>query len=168
MKIPVIYLHKRDFNYKSNKGLAEKQVRAHYKSKGYEVFRGSYISFQSKELREFHADKLLRFENAIKEKIGQEGLIELSVFCNKNAGLPDFAVKKDEEFFFVEVKLENEQIKTNQIDTIKFIKKLGLNVIIVRFSSNIKIFEKELDLETRKSINKSYIPKLKLKWKKKK
>lgn len=164
MKIPVIYLHKRDFNYKTNKGLAERQVKAHYKSKGYEVFRGSYISFQGTELREYHSEKIQRLENAIKEKIGLDGLIELSVFCNKNAGLPDFAVKKGEEFFFVEVKLENEQIKSHQIETIKFIIQLGLKVIIVRLSSNKNIYEKELDLETRKSMKKSYITKLKLKW----
>ena len=165
MGIEVHYIHKRDYNYKTNKGLSEKLARNYFKKQGFEVWRGSFLHFiDNNEYFSYHRDKYDALVQEIRQRIGQKKFLQLYLFLRANAGIPDFVMRKNAEFFFAEIKLNNESIKKNQIRTISFLNDLGLKTIIVRASDNKRIFKKELDLETGRSKLVSYIPKLRQKW----
>ena len=166
MGIEVIYLHKREFCYKTNKGLSERIVRQDFKKRGFEVWKGSYLQFQE-EFFVHQRDKYELLVNELKYRIGHKRYWRLILWGKAFAGIPDFVVMRNEDFYFVEVKFNNESIKKNQLNTILFLQELNLKTIIVRVSDNKTIFSKELDLITGKSYLKSYIPKLNRKiWRK--
>ena len=113
----------KDYPYSSRKGLSERIVKNYFLKSGFEVFKGNYIlgrEFSSNYyLYENVQNKYRRFEQIIQQKIG----IDLDFVRNsilKIQGVPDFFVyrKLDDKSFFVEVKLENEQIKQRQYDCI--------------------------------------------------
>lgn len=165
MEVEIIYLHKRNFEYKTNRGLSEKLVKNYYSKKGYLVWKGEYLRFLGNEsFYVYQKEKYDKLIYEIKSKIGTKRFWKLIIYLKAFSGIPDFIIKKNEELIFVEVKLNNESIKKNQLNSMLFLKEIGLNSVIVRVSDNKRIFKKELDLLTGKSYLKSYIPKLRLKW----
>jgi hypothetical protein len=142
------------------KGLSERTARKFFVKHGFEVWRGNYLSYRLGKYLEFNQNKYKRLENHIFRLVGGKKYWQLCLWIKAHAGITDFIVAKGDQLFFVEVKLEEESIKNNQFEALKFIENLGLTPMICRVSNKNTVFTKELDLKTRRARPKYYMPKL--------
>jgi len=117
-KIKILYLLG-DYNAES-----EESVKKFYKNKGYYVERPS-------ELKScFYGNPLYKIREIIKSNLKEE----FNDFIQRIGikGTPDFIVFKDEEFFFVEVKRDlDDVIKLAQIEFLDYLNKLDISNFLV-------------------------------------
>lgn len=63
------------------------------------------------------------------------------------SGIPDFFVHNRTESFFVEAKLEHEQVRKGQLSRIRLMEKFGFMVVVVRIKRHVYRHIMEMDLE---------------------
>jgi|TARA_B100000315_G_C14380264_1_gene497106 hypothetical protein len=143
-------LQLRNYSYKNRKGLSESLVRRYFEKKGYEVFRGRQVLGKqfSKRYKELEAVKkrYTRLETLLKEQLGKD-LLKFRKAIFKLSGIPDFFLHKAGYCFFVEVKLEHEQIKNHQLQCMKALELFNLPCYIYRIKSKPYRILSEIRLE---------------------
>ncbi len=131
-------LRLRDYPYKSRRGLAERLVRKYLEKKGYDVFRG--YSILGKECSAYYDEyenvrkKYDRLEVILLNRLGLR-LYELRELLD--SGIPDYFASKADDVFFVEVKLEHEQIKGHQLECMQLLEKFGFKVVVLRIKKKV-------------------------------
>ncbi len=143
-------LQLRNFPYKSRKGLAERLVKRYFEKRGYEVFRGLRVLGREFSVNYYEYEnvrqKYDRMEKILYERLGDR-LLEFRKAIFKAKGVPDFIVSKDDECFFVEVKLEHESLKPNQQPCLKLLESYGFNTAVIRVKSRPFRIQSEVNLE---------------------
>lgn len=139
-------------DHAKKRGLAEKFARERLKKLGYLTWRGYY--FDDPTHQRYHTyERVTQYYNQLKnvltERIGIMKLHKFIQHCANQHGTPDLVAyhPKRQEFFFVEVKLENEQIASHQYQCIQYIRDhLNIPVEIHRIvSPNFRIEDSQIN-----------------------
>jgi|SRR3989344_1827136 len=127
----------RNYPYKSRHRLSERIVRNHFLKSGFEVFRGtSILGAEQSMYYDLYPNvrkKIDRLERILLGKIGLKLWILRNIVSN---GIPDYFIHKNGKSFFVEVKLEHESIKKNQLNCMQLLENFGFDIFIIRVKEN--------------------------------
>ena len=140
----------RNYPYKSRRGLSEKIVKDHFTKQGYKIFRGIRILGKENSINYYLYPNVKKkydeLENIMRSILGKnlENLRNLVKITN---GIPDFFIfdpitKKSK---FIEVKMENEYIKKNQLECMEFLQSFGFETWVLRVKKKIYLEKVEID-----------------------
>ncbi len=139
----------RNYPYKTRRGLAEKIAKRYFEKHGYEVFRGRMLlgreysmNYEYENVRK----KYERLERILYKKLRLKLLLIRGMLKEIN-GIPDFFLYKHSNMLFVEVKLEHEALKNNQIECIKILEDFGFKVMLLRIKSKPYRVKEIVDLK---------------------
>ncbi len=127
----------RNYPYKTRRGLAEKIAKRYFEKQGYEVFRGMMILGREYSMNYGYENvrkKYERLERILYKELRLKLLLIRGMLKEKK-GIPDFFLYKRNRMLFVEVKLEHEALRNNQIECIKILEDFGLKVMLLRIKS---------------------------------
>ena len=131
-------------------GCCERLARKYFEKKGYEIFKGRTILGKefsiNYDVYPNVKDKYDRLEVILLNDVGVL-LQTLRSFLITPKGLPDFFIHQKylKKSFFVEVKLEHEQIKPHQLETMHTLESFGFDIIVLRIKS--KVYREECEIE---------------------
>ncbi len=120
----------------NRRGFAEKIVRRALEKRGCEVWRGGYL----------HAPERTSYPNVLNkyarclELLTEQGydVYALIRLCKRHKGMPDFLVYDKTTFYFVEAKLEHEQLSRTQRWCIEELSRLGICVEVHKVCAQAK------------------------------
>lgn len=131
---------------KNRRGFAERTVRKRLESKGCEVWRGGYLYAPEHTT---YPNVLHKYRRAL-ELLSEHGhdVYKLIHLCRRHKGMPDFLVYDRQNFFFVEAKLEHEQLSDVQKWCIEVLAKMGFCVEVHKVCAQAKGREWTLNVVT--------------------
>ncbi|MFH1134132.1 MAG: hypothetical protein V1735_06595 [Nanoarchaeota archaeon] len=130
-------------------GLSERFVRRLLVKRGCKVWRGSFLSSEWHSESVFFKYNYLRYEELCRRmaaSCGVKAFRRIRAYCKNHHGEPDFIAWDGKKLFFVEAKLENEQIRRRQLTTMAFLSRY-FEIKVYRAFFATRLGEAEIDVE---------------------
>jgi len=130
LNILTVYVPRRDYPYKTRKGLAEQQLKARLEKQGWMVWRGGFFHAIDTTTYPVVRRKYVQLAELIKELYNPSTLDYLSYLDTVHHGMPDYLCYHPQlkQFKFVECKLGHEQLSARQVQTITLLCQRGFFV----------------------------------------
>ncbi|MFH1408678.1 MAG: VRR-NUC domain-containing protein [Nanoarchaeota archaeon] len=129
-------------------GLSEKRVRTYFIKKGCRVWRGMFLCFFNSTDTCYYKWNYGLYDELCQKFVDQIGVQQfkrLCVYCRRNKGAPDYIIWDGRKLFFVEVKLENEQVSDRQLKTMHYLSQF-LSCCIYRVFSATRQSVRSIDV----------------------
>jgi len=130
LHVLTIYVPRRNYPYKSRRGLAESQLKKRLEKQGWMVWRGGFFHAINGDLYPVVRRKYVQLVQLIKELYNANLYDYLCYLDTVHHGMPDYIAYHPQlqKLKFVECKLGHEQLSVRQIQTIHCLQDKGFNV----------------------------------------
>jgi len=129
-RIQLVYVPIGNYSYKTQQGLAERQLRKRLEKQGWTVWRGGNFNLLRQQNNAYPSVRKA-YEKLFQKIVVSHGapmLERLQYICSVHHGMPDFICWRRGQWKFVECKRGHEQLSARQKTCVRILQEMGFAI----------------------------------------